>query len=94
MKKLTLTIAIVLGLGMSAFAGGSLFQRNYNAENGKSGYVYFNENYRLFYEDDGPTPLMPNHGLDENQDAPLGSGIVMLMGLGAAYMVAKKRREE
>ena len=26
--------------------------------------------------------------------APIGSGIIVLMGLGAAYLVGKKRREE
>jgi len=31
---------------------------------------------------------------DQNADAPLGSGIALLAGLGAAYLVAKRRREE
>ena len=34
MKKLAITIVIVLGLGISAFADGGLFQRGYNAKNG------------------------------------------------------------
>ena len=97
MKKLTLTIAIVLGLTMTTFADGlGLFQRNNNAENGKSGYVlYDREVYALF--DREVTPLLPLHDLVDNQDAdetPLGSGIVLLAGLGAAYLVGKKRREE
>ena len=29
-----------------------------------------------------------------NQNAPLDSGITVLLGLGAAYMVAKKRKED
>jgi hypothetical protein len=37
---------------------------------------------------------MPDHGETGDVDAPLGSGIVLLASLGAAYMVAKKRREE
>ena len=40
------------------------------------------------------TPGLPIHGENENQNAPLGSGIAMLTVLGAAYAVAKKRREE
>ena len=28
---------------------------------------------------------LQNHGSDENEPAPLGSGIAVLMGLGAAY---------
>ena len=94
MKKLALTIVIVLGLGVSAFADGSLFQRSYNAENGRSGYLYFGQQASLFRETETPQPLMPLHGLEDDQDAPIGSGIVMLMGLGAAYLVGKKRREE
>jgi hypothetical protein len=34
------------------------------------------------------------HNTNGNMDAPLGSGVAVLLGLGAAYMVAKKRREE
>ena len=94
MKKLALTIVIVLGLGVSAFADGGLFQRSYNAENGRSGYLYFGQQTSLFRETETPQPLMPLHGLEDDQDAPIGSGIVMLMGLGAAYLVGKKRREE
>ena len=44
---------------------------------------------------DAGTPMMPYHSNDgTDQPAPLGSGIVALVGLGAAYLVAKKRREE
>jgi LPXTG-motif cell wall-anchored protein len=32
--------------------------------------------------------------LSDNQNAPLGSGIVLLASLGAAYLVGKKRNEE
>ena len=95
MKKLTLTIAIILGMATTTFAdGGGLFNRGNNARNGASGYSYFSTDGIGDMRTDEPTPLLPMHGLDDNQDAPLGSGIVVLMSLGAAYMVAKKRREE
>ena len=98
MKKLTLTIAIILGMTMTTFADGGLFQRGYNAKNGFSGYsIYFNskadDNNML--RDNEIYPLLPAHGqADDQPAAPVGSGIAVLMGLGAAYMVAKKRREE
>ena len=95
MKKLALTIAIILGMTMTTFADGGLFQRGYNAKNGYSGYTYFGNNELT--EGDGEsvaTPMLPAHGEAGNQPAPVGSGIAVLMGLGAAYMVAKKRREE
>jgi hypothetical protein len=91
MKKLALTIAIVLGLSMTTFAnpdGGGLFQRGEVSPEANA--IYGNRN--------GNTPLLPGHNLSENQDAdpttPLGSGIAVLMSLGAAYLVGKKRREE
>ena len=87
MKKLALTIAIVLGLGMTTFAdpnGGGLFQR---------GVVSDEEYYGMGYRDN-LMPVLPYHNLNENQDAPLGSGIAVLLGLGAAYLVSKKRKED
>ena len=93
MKKLALTIAIVLGLSVTTFAdGGGLFNRADNAKNGVSGYTYFNGNRPS--EPGDATPVLPAHNQTGNQNAPLGSGIAVLMGLGAAYMVAKKRKED
>lgn len=84
MKKLALTIAIVLGLSMTTFAdGGGLFQRGNTPENSQ-------ENSSLR----GGMPGIPGHGENTDQPAPLGSGIVLLTALGAAYGFAKKRREE
>ena len=88
MKKLALTIAIVLGLSMTTFANpdeGGLFQR---------GTTPANES--LYGNRETPSlPGLPGHGSGNNEPAaPLGSGIAVLLGLGAAYMVGKKRREE
>ena len=84
MKKLILTTAIILGLSMTTFAdpnGGGLFKRGETPE-------------RSMSRDE--VPLTPNHGLSGNQnaEAPLGTGIAVLMGLGAAYLIGKKRNEE
>ena len=82
MKKLIMTIAIVLGLCATSFAdpnGGGLFQRGESTEQGMTR---------------TDTPMLPTHGETGNQDAPVGSGIAVLLGLGAAYLVGKKRREE
>ena len=85
MKKLFLTTAIILALGMTSFAeGGGLFQRG--ADQNRATGVY-NRELR---------PMLPDHGSDQNGDAdtPLGTGIAVLAGLGAAYLIGKKRREE
>ena len=91
MKKQIITLAIILGLSMTGFAqGGSMFHRENSGDNGTS-------LYKGSREGEGNTiltPGLPFHGESTNQDAPLGSGIALLFGLGAAYAVAKKRREE
>ena len=83
-----MTIAIVLGLGLATFANpnGGLFQRGNTPE----------DNHFLGRTSSGETPLLPAHNQVNNQDAdpvPVGSGIAVLVGLGAAYLVGKKRRE-
>ena len=98
MKKLALTIAI-LAMGMTTFAQ-SMFNRQSNAENGSAGNVYYSES-KVNREGDGGLmngiPGMPGHGETNDQPgqgAPLGSGIVLLAGLGAAYLVGKRRNED
>ena len=94
MKKTIITLTLILGITMSSFADGGLFNRGNNSRNGQSsGYIYFNAKNSLT-RDEGDTPLLPPHGSDQNEPAPLGSGIVLLTALGAGYVAAKKRREE
>ena len=89
MKKLTLTTAILLGLATTALAdpnGGGLFQRGTSPE--MEG-MYGNRSTN--------TPMLPSHGSSENHAAdqlPLGSGIAVLLGLGAAYLATKKHKED
>jgi hypothetical protein len=93
MKKLILTSAIILGISLTTFADGGLFNRGNNAKYGQnSGYTYFNAQDAV--RQDVAMPLLPPHGSTENEPAPLGSGIAVLMGLGAAYLVGKKRNEK
>ncbi|MBR4560477.1 MAG: hypothetical protein IKO23_00985 [Bacteroidales bacterium] len=94
MKKLILTSAIILGISLTTFADGGLFQRGYNAKNGFSGYTYFGATEMGERTTDPLMPGLPAHGENTNQPAPVGSGIAVLLGLGAAYMVAKKRKED
>ena len=41
---------------------------------------------------DGPN--LPGHGDQGDQNGPLGSGVAVLLGLGAAYLIGKKRNEK
>ena len=89
MKKLTLTIILILGLATTALAGpndGGLFQRGTSPE--REG-MHGNRSTTM--------PMLPSHGSSENHDAdqlPLGSGIAVLLGLGAAYLATKKHKED
>ena len=85
MKKLALTIAIVLTMGLSAMAqDGGLLNRG----------VSFDKQDRNGLRDNG-APVVPGEfGTDNNFDGPLGSGVAVLLGLGAAYLVGKKRKED
>lgn len=87
MKKTIITLAIVLGLGLTSFAdpnGGGMFQR------GTSETEFYGSGWR----NDQMLPALPAHGSSENADAPLGMGIALLTAFGAAYLVGKKRKEE
>ena len=91
MKKIVLTIAIVLGMTFAASAqyfgdngqpqGGGLFGRGETRDGGNDGGV--------------SAPLLPGHGLNTNQDAetPLGSGALLLIGFGAAYAMSKRNKK-
>ena len=96
MKKLTLTIAIVLGMTVGAMAQGGLFERGYVSDE-----VYYganNDNNSYFFSllrgTNPDIPDLPDHGQDTDQNAtPLGGGIALLLGMGAAYAAAKRRKE-
>ena len=81
MKKLALTIGIVLTMGLCASAQ-SLLQKEEELD--------FRDSPRA------TVPVIPSYGQTGDGDAttPLGSGIAVLLGLGAAYVVAKKRKED
>lgn len=88
MKKLLITIAIMLGLNGMAFAEDGLFQRGMDFEEEQMSFFFRNDNL----------PILPyQHNLYGNQDAdaaPLGGGILTLIGLGAGYALAKKKKSE
>ena len=84
MKKTLTTLAIFLGMTLCATAqnGGGLFQRGSMPD-------------EAYYEDyntrNGGLILPSGHGQNTDADAPLGSGIAVLVGLGAAYVMGKRR---
>ena len=85
MKKLALTLAIILGIALGASAqNGGLFGKGPSRD---MDYEYGTR------EGEGPMINLPgSHGSTDDADVPLGGGIALLTGLGAAYLVAKKRK--
>ena len=85
MKKLALTIAIVLTMGLSVYAQeGGLLNR---------GVSFDKQQDKGMMKGDVVSPGVPGHGSDTDEPAPLGSGVAVMLGLGAAYLVGKKRNE-
>ncbi len=90
MKKLIMTIAIVLSLGTMAFAQ----DVEVYEERGLFG---MGKESGIFGAKAGEDALLlPDHGMTDDQDAdsPLGTGIALLTTLGAAYLVGKRRKED
>ena len=76
MKKIILAIALFAAV--SANAQSDSFFRYNNVEEQRT-----NESW-------GSMPAMIGHGLDGDQSAPLGSGLLLLAGMGLAYGFRKK----
>ena len=89
MKKLALTIAVVLGMAICVsaqhFAG--------NEPQPQGGGLFGRGNTPQYEGTNTNTPMLPHHGESTNQDAPLGSGALLLVGFGAAYVMAKRNRK-
>ena len=85
MKKLTLFIAIVLGMSIGASAqNGGLFDKGPSRD---MGYEYSTR------EGEGGLLNLPeSHGETTDVNAPLGSGVLLLISFGAAYALMKKKK--
>lgn len=74
-------------MSLGAFAQGGLFQ--YGSVSDEE---YYGAGYR---EGDGLSLMLPSaHGVNTDQTAPLGSGTLLLAGLGAAYLFREARRKK
>ena len=106
MKKIVITLAIVLGISLFSYAqyGGGLFGYGEVAEEEEEN-VVGSAWYSLNQEEDLDmglftnlrttynTPGLPTHGQDDNQDAPLGSGALLFIGFGATYALKKRKKD-
>ncbi len=84
MKKLIITTIFAFGLCMSLNAQKDSFFTYHNSEE-----------YRGGSSEWGTLPTLPaSHGFDfdVNGEAPLGSGVLLLSGLGLAYALRRKNK--
>ena len=84
MKKVLLSVALVLALGLGANA-----QRD-NFFNDWEDFGNGLDRTSLTIDDLG---LPAEHGLIDNLGAPLGSGLLILTALGAGYALRKRNEE-
>ena len=91
MKKIFMTISLIVAFGLGLNAQGL-----YSQTDGFFSRTEPSREYRELTED---LPILPNRGLTENQysfveeEAPVGSGLLLLLTMGAGYMISKRRKE-
>ena len=90
MKKLVLTVVIVIGMTLGASA------QYFDGDNGQpqGGGLFGRGETRDADNGGGNAPMLPAHGQNTNQDAPLGGGVLLLIGFGAAYAISKKGKKK
>ena len=89
MKKLALTIAIVLGMSFGSFAQNDVFVQQSGGLFGYGDEKSVFDRSSLFLD----LSLPSAHGNDSDVTAPLGSGALLLIGFGAAYALKKKSKK-
>ena len=91
MKKYIVLAALsmVLTLGLNAQVGSYNFSSSDGFFNSHA-----NEDIETREDQWGDMPRIFGHGLDKNQNAPLGSGLLLLAGMGLAYGIKRKLKTE
>jgi len=93
MKKVVLTLAIVLTMGLGAYA--QYDENKFGIQPWFSSSLLGRDGSTGDPADEGAPILPGSHGLGtDTYGSPVGSGIAVLVGLGAAYLVGKKRKED
>ena len=85
MKRLLITLTIVAGLGMSANA-------QFNTNTQTDGFFTSaapSDGWRADYGTED-LPLLPGAGFQTDQSAPVGSGLLLLAGMGMAYALRRR----
>lgn len=85
MKKLLIILSIVFGLSIASYSNndGGIFKRGKTPENENNSAIY----------NKGGIPGLPGHGENDDQSAPIGTGIALLIGFGTAYAMYKQNKK-
>ena len=78
MKKIILAIALFAAVNAHAQRDGFFTYNSYEEQNRQESDAW------------GAMPALMNHGYKMDQSAPLGSGLLLLAGMGLAYGMRKK----
>lgn len=82
MKKILFAIAIIMTMGFAANAQSDTFFKWTDGDNE----IYRGDNDNYIFT------LPDAHGYETDQQAPLGSGLLVLTALGAGYVAVRKKR--
>ena len=96
MKKILLTLVMIVAIGFGASAQNDSYNYGYYQDNNtqySDGFFSSDNESRFQYRDLDNMPIVPQTGYYCDQNAPLGSGLLLLAGLGAAYAVRKRKKD-
>ncbi len=95
MKKIVLTFLFSIMISICASLSAQTGYRPF--ENSNDGFFDPNSNtltYRSEDDNANQLPVLPRIGTTCNQRAPIGSGVLLLTGLGIGYLTLKKKKIE
>ena len=88
MKRFIIALSFIVALGIGANA--QEYQYIDSKSDGFFSSSTTNENEYRF--GDGTFPTLPGQGYYYDQAAPVGSGLLLVAGMGAAYALRKRRK--
>ncbi len=95
MKRITIILSFIFVLSFNAYAQDLCpYQKSYTQTDGFFSEDPFTPRYKdvtQYY-----TPTLPERGYNvcqEAEPAPVGSGLLILLSMGAGYMIYKKKKD-
>ena len=93
MKKIFLTLIMTAALALGVDAQQQYGYYQDQTTQYSDGFFSSQSESGFQYRDIDNMPIVPGTGYYCDQQAPLGSGLLLLAGLGAAYAVRKRKKD-